>query len=57
MDIKDKKDFETEKRVYQIRKKGTEWSEVSAKISEEFKRNVSLEECKNFYNTHIARAT
>lgn len=56
MDIKDKKDFEIEKRVYQIRKKGVNWNEVSMKVSDEFKKKISLEECKNFYNTHIARA-
>ena len=56
MDIKDLKDFEIEKKVYQIRKRGISWEEISLKISDEFNKKVSLEECKNFYNKHIARA-
>lgn len=56
MDITDKKDFEIEKKVYQIRKRGISWDEVSLKVSDAFDKKVSLEECKNFYNKHIARA-
>jgi hypothetical protein len=56
MEFKDKRDFEIEKRVYQIRKRGKSWEEVSMKVSDEFDKKVTTEECKNFYNTHIARA-
>jgi len=56
MDITDKKDMEIEKKVYFLRKKGTRWEEISSKVSNYFDKKISLEECKNFYNKHIARA-
>ena len=56
MDIQDKKDLEIEKKVYFLRKKGTNWEEISLKVSDGFDKKITLEDCKNFYNTHIARA-
>ena len=56
MDIQDKKDFEIEKRVYQIRKRGANWEDVSSKVSKEFDKEVATSACKDLYNTHIARA-
>ena len=56
MDIQDKKDLEIEKKVYFLRKKGTNWDEISLKVSDGFDKKITLEDCKNFYNTHIARA-